>query len=537
MADREVGRREPSGDRLLPRIRGRLQLVLRSAGHLAISAVERVRIANRAIVGLFETLARHRGAAEALLLRGRVVGRTAPLVSTIAFYRLLLRVGSGDLASIPPLRRQFGTVAPTEEEMWAVISLAGFDVDGLRLDGDRAVLRERLAPFIDAELHSTNASVVLEWLVGHDVYELDDEHLGRHLEQRLTLACERRYEADCAPRSRSARASRRATIERLHQAGQDPISPVFLSGSTLLDAVTGRSDERRGELELGTFGDLAGLGETLARSGFSIEHLGSQHLRSRDERTQIAVDVHRFEVVDELVVDRGTWFVRWHQAFEPRIHTFDHTCCFVPGDVERYLEERFGNWRTPTLFRDAVLDSPNTTVDVSPEAILALQQRCRDAFENGIRHTAYVTAQLLRDLVDVDVTEYLPQPAHRKVLWTPPSTARDRDFRVAVASRFEALDADLIRRLTAHAAGRPLVAAVHRGAGGLEASERMASVKSLACVDDVVLYESAEDVVAQVDALGVDRLILEPDAAITTEDISNLDLTSGRIQVTRGSES
>ena len=505
--------------------RDALSATLRRGGHLTIGVFEQLGVGDQKVIELLENRARSRGAPEVLLGRGRRLAGTVPLVSTVAFYRLLRKVGAGGLASIAPLLRKFAPEPPTEAEMWAVISLAGFDVAGLRLAGDRVELQERLSGPIDAELDATNASVIFEWLVGNDVYDLGDDHLQRHVERRLALVVQRRYDADAPPRSDALRDSRRETIRRLHQATPKPVQPVFLAGATLLDAVTGRSDDKSHTLEFGTFGDLEGLGARLSGAGFAIEHLSAGRLHCRDARTGISADVHRYEVVGELVVDRDAWYTRWYSYFEPRLDTFDQVRCFVPDDVDRYLDERFGNWTTPTLFYDDVFDSPNTTINHSADAMFALYRRSRHAFENGQRHIADETARRLRDLFDVDVTMYVPQPVHRKVLWRPPERARAGDRRVVVAGAYASIDANSIRRLTNCAAGRSLIAAVHGASGNKDATEGMATAKTLKVVDHVVMYESIEELASHLDDLGVEDLLLDQGAAVTSQEIGGLGLT------------
>ena len=77
---------------------------------------------------------------------------------------------------------------------------------------------------------------------------------------------------------------------------------------------------------------------------------------------------------------------------------------WIPDDVDRYLEENYGDWSRPVAFYDFSFDTPNREFRQSGEAMVYLYRRCIRAINAGDRWTAEAAARDLRDSFGIDVT-------------------------------------------------------------------------------------------------------------------------------------
>ena len=102
----------------------------------------------------------------------------------------------------------------------------------------------------------------------------------------------------------------------------------------------------------------------------------------------------------------------------------------------------------PDAYRDPLFDAPNTTIDETLDAKLHLYERASQAFAEGTRFEADLTAEHLRDRFGIDYRR-TPQPVHPKVLSRPLSRGVDDVPVVVVVGNFATIDAAQIRRPTA----------------------------------------------------------------------------------------
>jgi hypothetical protein len=455
--------------------------------------------------------AEQRGIAEVLRLRGGEIASRGQLREAIAFFRLLDKISDGDLTRIPYLLRKFGPEGATEAEMWAVLELAGFDVSGLALDGDRIELIDRLAEPIERELAATGVSSISDWLITHQRYNLADPQLRNVTDRRIELALEARVGIERAAATARSVSDRQAVIGAIGAISEAVGAPVFAAGSTLLEEVAGVRLGDLNEMEFGTFAPVGSLLDHASSNGLRVDRLTASSIALCHLSSGVAVRVDQYVVDGDRCFHDDGRITRWHKAFEVECRSTLGVEYATPSDVERYLDERFGNWRTPTIFYNDDFDSPCSTFNHSLEALFSLYRIAETLFrtrEN--RHLAYVTSDLMRDRFDIDVTMHLPQSPHRKVLSLPPDAAAIGDrVVVLVAGTFETVDADAVRRWSAVRASDRFVVAAIRATEQIGARERLATIKSLAAFDHVVSYRSNGDLRCSIEELRARALYLD----------------------------
>jgi len=464
----------------------------------------------RTITAAVRIQAKKAGADDILLSRANA--STLPLLrSRLAVYRLLSRVGTGDLDHLPHLFEKLGTDL-TSTERWSVYRLAGVPVDEITADSSPEEVVEILGPTIRAELAATGESTLLEWLITEQQVELDDSGFRRLIEYRCELALLDRLGLETTRSAVDVPLQARAL--RALASTHDRASDLFAAGSTLLTLHEGNDLFSERVLEFGTTADLSTVEVDLwARGAVTLRRRGD-HLRVRHLDTGVTANVFRFHVHEGLFCHGKATYTRWHTRFELGVLERNGERYRVPADVERYLDERFGQWRTPTLFYDRVFNAPNTTSDETLESLLYLYRRTTRAFSKGSRFYADRGAERLRDVFGIDYSMYVPQALHSKVL-SLPFDAHDAAGReiVVLADAFTTIGADDISSFErANDAARYLVAAVHDD-GHPEVNDRLARVKSLRSVDHVALFSSASELRDTCAAIGARTVLLRPESA------------------------
>ncbi len=492
-------------------------ILMRSWAHQVTGLIDERGTGGAALVDLFLRRAKRAGADAVLLDYGRQIQRTATLIEAIAYFRLLVDLSNGEVNQLRYVLQKFGPDPATFDEFAALLRLAGLQLDDLDGNDGRAGLIRRLSEPIANELTATGGSSIFQWLVVNGYYELDDPELATYVHQRLSLALEYRLRAERPARSAeitSQRSALRAAINRLSD------HEVFVAGTTLLADETGREDQQRECMEFGTFSDLPTLARRLADTPLVL-------LRCNDRRMVVSLPdaavtgtIERYELRGDALSHGDGVVTRWHSPFEL---IKDEAGGLKPADTGRYLDERFGNWRTPTLFFDGHLDAPNTAYNYSLDSLFALARRTQHAIENSIRFYADETTARLRDVFDIDFSMLVPQPVHPKVLSRPYAAQglSDRPA-VVIAGAFETVDAALVVALNALAGvGHRLVLAVRDTPHSRMGLERLTTVKTLSMVDHVLLYDTLAELEDDLTSFEATEILLTDGAGFAPSEVSS----------------
>lgn len=496
--------------RLVKRCRSAIRLAALTAGDSPVGSVA---------IRVLDKRAQARGIPVILRARGPEISVRLNLLEAIAYFRLLHRIAGGDLTRLRFWKNKLGPGEPTETEMWAVLQLAGFDVEGISLNGDRIELLDRLAEPIQRELEATTGdSVILDWIVSHDRYAVTDPQFQDVIRHRLELALQARRLEQARSASRPTLAERHSVVAALESIANTSGSQIFVAGTTLLAGITGFEPLDDGVMEFGTFAPVRSLADAVRAAGFEVERLTGHDLAILHRESGARARIDHYVAADGICAhDNGT-VTRWHQSFELVRYQIDDVLCSIPSDHERYLEERFGNWRTPTLFFDDDFDSPCTAHNDSLEAFLSAFRIAQQAYATrDDRHHAYVASELLRDRFDLDVTRHLPQPPHPKVLSKPAnaSSIGDRSV-VIVAGDFAEIDASAVTRWSRIVADDRFVIAAVRESGH-DVLDRLATAKSLATFDHALLYDSDAELRDRIRDLGAEVLVLDHGSGVSVD--------------------
>jgi hypothetical protein len=462
----------------------------RRIAELAFDAVVRPRAATGLVLPRLEARARAAGASEALLARAAQLTETLGVRSSIATYRLLAAVASGNKSAMTPLLNKFKPDIP-DQLMWDALELGGYDVEQVRHD-DAADLVAFFEPEIRRGFVNDGFSQVFEWLLTNQRVPNESPVLRPLLEALVSSAVDLRQKTEAGDQPFAS--------STLHAVASDLIDPseparFFFSGASLLAAAyPDVARARFGNIEFATFRSVDRIVGDLP-SEFTLVSRRGNHVVIEHSPTSAQATVVCFDKDGDRTSHGDGRYTRWHTPFDVVVHEFDLGTFPGPSDVDRYLDERYGQWRTPPFFYDAVLDAPNTTIDRSLDGLLFVYSKMRETFATGRRHYADEWAAIMRDRFGIEYSNFVPRSVPRKVLATP-LTEREVDGRPIhlVIAAFDDVDAEFIGWLTEQKVdGSFLVAGVvgHRLDG--DANERLALANSLALVDHATLIESATD--------------------------------------------
>ena len=487
----------------------------------SLDRAESLYVVERSLSTALRFRARRAGADEALLSRA-ASPHLDGLRSRLAVYRLINKIAAGDISRLPQLFRKVDFELP-EAERWSIYRLASFPVDGVSATSDSRTLTTVLGPSIMAEFDATGESTLLEWLVREKRFELDDPGFRELITYRCERALKTRLNTELESAAEPSTPSW-AALEALASARDSEID-VFPAGSTLLALHQGLPRFPEPVLEFGTTSDLADLEPQLWARGAVTLHRTERLLRVWFPRTGATANVFRYHLIDGRFAHGEDTYTRWHSRFELTALSRDDHRFNVPSDVERYLDERFGNWQTPTLFFDQVFNAPNTTPNQTLESLLYLYRRSKDAFAEGARFYADAASERMRDTFGIDYSMYVPQPVHAKVLSAPfqPVTAAGREV-VVVASGFHRIAApeiELLERVRSD--DRYLVAAVHDD-GGTDIHDRLARVKTLRAVDHVALFRSGLELEGVCTGVGALTAYIESHVSVSLDEGTKVDV-------------
>ena len=272
----------------------------------------------------------------------------------------------------------------------------------LRSPEARAVALElidrRLAVSDDAELHRHRS-----YLLGDQ--GPDDPTVRRFVERELN---ERLAAAAVAVPKRNALDTRAAfdLLGRLQDALDAAGIRTFLVSGTLLGVIReGQLLPHDYDLDLGVLpGDTSA--DSVADALGSLDDLTFEveewRVWGRDGGG-VAFDVFiHYE-------ERGRWWhatrthAWWNTPFELVPIDVNGRSFWVPADADRYLEENYGEWRTPAAFYHKSFDTPNREYCRSVEGLLYLYELVLDAMRRRDRFVAESAARELAENFGIDV--------------------------------------------------------------------------------------------------------------------------------------
>lgn len=483
----------------------------RRAATLAFDAVVSPRVASGLLLPRLEQRARTAGASEALLARASSLAVTHGVRSSIATYRLLVAVADGNAAAMTPLLNKFKPDTP-DELMWDALSLGGYDVQQVRHDAS-----VDLVAFFQDEIRrgftADGFSQVFEWLLTNEQVPADSPALRPLLESLIDSAVSLRRKIENEKRLFAA-----ADLQIVASDLIDPVDPTrfFLSGGSLLAAShSGEAGPRFGGIEFSTFREVEDVVADIP-SEFVLLSRRGDHLVIEHEATKTPVTVVCVRNADGRSMHGDGRYTRWYSTFDVVVHTLELGTFPGPSDVERYLDERFGQWRNPPFYYDPVLDAPNTTVDRSLGGLLFVYSKMRETFAAGRRHYADEWAIIMRDRFGIEYSNFVPNGVPRKVLATPLTLDEvgGRAVRLVVAD-FDCVDAEFVRWLSEQRSdGHFVVAGVIGDRLDGDANERLALANSLSQVDHAVLIESAANIDEPVDGIPIASMMKHPTVKI-----------------------
>lgn len=473
-------------------------------------AVVHPRVASRLLLPGLEGRARTAGASDGLLERAASNADSLGVRSSIATYRLLTAVAAGDRSKMTPLLNKFKPDMP-DELMWDALALAGYDVDVVRHD-PTADLVEYFDDEIRRGFTSDGFSQVFEWLLTNGRVPSDSPALRPLLQSLVDSAVSFRSTTESERNPFSTTELQSVAHDLIDRA--DP-TRFFLSGASLLAAAS--PDNPRSRFGGAEFATFSGVGEVLQSvpKTFTLSSRRGDHLVFEHQPTNILITVVCLKNDGNRCTHGDGRYTRWYSRFEVANKPFKLGSFPAPDDVDRYLDERFGQWRTPPFFYDPVLDAPNTVIDRSLGGLLFVYSEMRCTFASGRRHYADEWAIIMRDQFGIEYSNFVPQDVPRKVLATPP-TAREvgeRSIRLVVAA-FDRVDAELARWLDEQCDDDSFVVAGVVGERFQhESNERLALANSLAQINHAVLIESSADLNAPIAGR-------TPDAVVTHNDVT-----------------
>lgn len=171
---------------------------------------------------------------------------------------------------------------------------------------------------------------------------------------------------------------------------------------------------------------------------------------------------------------------------------------YIPDNYEQHLVENYGNWRTPNLFYDPSYDEPCGVYGSNINALFYLLSRSTRAIENGRRFDSNAPLNALRDVFNIDYTDYLPQKIDTSVDPLPPKKGAASP--IIFLGVFDKLEPDVLRTMesAAHSSNSVIVGVLSDKAlrkCGIQTydsgeHERSWLMKTVRFIDDVFIEDS-----------------------------------------------
>ena len=184
---------------------------------------------------------------------------------------------------------------------------------------------------------------------------------------------------------------------------------MFLVSGTFLGAVRdGGFVRTEYDIDVGYFVDEADqrvIYEAFRDASAFVHANHSPLLIKAIHHSGITIDVFPHFAEDGLVW-HGSNKHRWYNTpFTLATREFAGGRYLAPADADRYLEENYGNWRTPCAFWDVSFDTPNRVFPHTPSALFMLVNYVTRTDE---RHRMQSALIALRDVFGLDYTDYIP---------------------------------------------------------------------------------------------------------------------------------
>lgn len=232
---------------------------------------------------------------------------------------------------------------------------------------------------------------------------LDDasEFVASTLEDRLQQRVDGAHRQTL--RVRQAFSVMESLLDRLEAAGHRP----FLVSGTLLGVVReGDLLQHDYDVDIGLLpgdGTVESISELLRQAPGFVVHT-EEHRVLANHHSGIGVDIFLHYERDGLLWHATTIHEWWNQPFELVPVRVRGREFLIPDDSERYLEENYGDWRSPVTFYHMSFDTPNRVYRQNKHAVLYLYGIFLTALETSDRFVAESAARELRDAFGIDLT-------------------------------------------------------------------------------------------------------------------------------------
>ncbi|MCZ4351727.1 LicD family protein [Roseovarius aestuarii] len=167
-------------------------------------------------------------------------------------------------------------------------------------------------------------------------------------------------------------------LRDLYTAFQDLPTPFIVSGTLLGLVREGDFISWDKDIDVGIFcdNDQAPMIEEKLRSDphFSVRKVDLTAVRIRlvhNNKTMVDVFPHYRDPTQDIIWHDGSATRWWNSPFGIKPAEFLGETVMIPDNPELYLDENFGDWRTPVSMFDARLDTPNLQV-TDPEYLVSL---------------------------------------------------------------------------------------------------------------------------------------------------------------------
>ncbi|MGM8930646.1 tetratricopeptide repeat protein [Salinicola halophyticus] len=186
---------------------------------------------------------------------------------------------------------------------------------------------------------------------------------------------------------------------------RNAMKPFLVSGTLLGCIREGKLLAHDNDIDIGLMNDVdeAEVCRVLATSGFFHllprrrgDCLRVKHLNG------IAIDVFLHHPQGDAIWHGGTKARWYNSAFGLAETLFLGERFWIPDAPERYLEENYGDWRTPIVSFDSTLDTPNAKIHSESELVIHAYKKLSGGLLQGDDESVTRYRQLLLELNEPD---------------------------------------------------------------------------------------------------------------------------------------
>jgi hypothetical protein len=174
------------------------------------------------------------------------------------------------------------------------------------------------------------------------------------------------------------------------------------------------------DIDLGFMGDInkykALENLFLNNSDYEVTKSCKEQLLLVVKYKNISIDIFRHYQRDGLIWHGSTIHEWWNTPFKIAKSSFGKNEFFAPENVEKYLEENYGNWQKPGIYWDFSLDTPNRIYRKNIHALHYLLGRLHRGLLENKSNLRFETTQIIHELdknFSYDLTGLLP--THEKI--------------------------------------------------------------------------------------------------------------------------